>query len=250
MEEKNKDLKDKNRKKKDIKITIVIIIIYLVIISLLVFSNNREKEDDYYGIFNYLEKKYNEDFEFYDVYIADFTVYALLVTSESFPDIPFVVTVKYRWKKEHRVYNDNYIEVKEFGKTYKFLKNIANNSFKDVNVFYRHKFLDSSNNSISNIPLEMYFRGKSFLINYWVEIKSSDEISKDHIEKFAKLLESINSKFYMVIVTVDDKNYSNQDFNFLKQTVTDKRYINYVEILKPENEKIMFFWNDENVNID
>lgn len=252
-ENKNKDLKEKKKRQKDIKIGILIIIIHLIInisiMSMFSYFGNKnkkiKKEDELYGIYNYLEEKYNEKFVYYEPYRADLSIYGVLMTSERFPDKPFVVTVENRWNKEERTYYDNYKEIKDFDKIYNFLKNRANDSFKDVNLFYRHRFINSSENIPSNIPFEMFLRCESFLINYWIEIKSSDDISKDHIEKFVKTLENLNSNFYLVIVIVDDKNYSTQDFNFLKQTITDKKYINYVEVIKLENEEIIFFWNEE-----
>ncbi|MDR2670383.1 MAG: hypothetical protein LBC26_01510 [Oscillospiraceae bacterium] len=192
----------------------------------------------------YMEQKYGERFAYAAPYGDSMTgTHQLLVTCASLPDESILVRVE-NYRRDDKVFLDNYLAVKYRGDTAAFLQSSADQVFGDATVFYDVDMQALSPELSANATLDDFLADTRVPLNVMVEVKAESTAYKDLAQQFADLLAVKGSHYYLSIVFVDGDKYDVTDSKALEQLMVSGEYSHCAKITRLGDE-IKVRWLEE-----
>jgi hypothetical protein len=191
----------------------------------------------------YMEQKYGEKFESFARPGGRLSnTHDLFVRCESLPNQDISVQIE-NFRREDRVFRDNYLAVKYYDDTLEFLSGCAKQAFGEAIVFY-----DVSNQTLSSelgadATFEEYLADTRVPIHILLEVKTSDFVSEDQTTQLAKLVSVNGTEYYLSVVFVDDDKYGIYDEDTLRKQMVLGDYTR-VQITRFDGE-IEIIWKEK-----
>jgi hypothetical protein len=180
----------------------------------------------------YMEQRYGEKFEYVAPYGDSMTgTHQLLVKCDSFPEQSILVRVE-NYRREDKVFLDNYLAVKYREKTVEFLTGCATQVFGDSNVFYDVELQTLSPDLSKDASFSEFLADTSVPLNVMIEVRANNLGSDDQARQIADLIAANGTRFIMHIVSLSDTDYGIYDEDALEQQISLGNYAKCAIITK------------------
>ncbi len=193
----------------------------------------------------YMEQKYGEKFEYTAPWGNSLDgTRELLVSCKSLPGQDIIVQVE-NFKKENKIFSDNYIAVKYHDETIDFLKKCADEEFGETKVTY-----DVAKSALSpELPAQASFddflSDKKSFISASIYIKESSLKDKEQVRKIADKISSRCSAEHLgiLLTVITDAEYENLE-EILQDKDTSRKAV-CIAWLTRQNGELSFEWIGE-----
>ena len=197
-------------------------------------QNNKENIND--AALAYMEQKYGEIFEYSAPYGNSMTgTHQLLVKCARFPDQDILVRIE-NYKREDKVFLDNYLAVKYREDTIEFLSDCANQVFGEARIYYDVDYQALSPELSADAAFNAYLADTRVPLNIMVEVKASDFVSEDQAQQIAELIAANGTYYYISIMIVNDGEYGSYDSKTLEKQMSLGNYAHCAKITRLDGE--------------
>ena len=180
----------------------------------------------------YMQEKYGEKFEYYKPYGNSMSgTHSLLVRCASLPDQDILVSIE-NYRRENKVFLDNYLAVKYREETFEFLLDCARQVFGEANIFLYINYLALSPHLLANATFIEYLSDKRVPLTFDIEVKISNFSTNELIDQVVDLISIYGTQFYLRIVVVEDNDYGTFDYETFEEYIRRDKYTHCVVITR------------------
>jgi len=170
----------------------------------------------------YMEQKYGEKFEYVSPWGNSMSgTHELIVSCVSMPGQEIVVQVE-NYKKDDKVFRDNFLAVKYQQQSTEFFKECAVDVFGEATAFFTPTKNGLSTELSVDSSLEQYLSDTRTRLVILVEVKESDFASESQAEELSRLIGKYGSHYLLKIVIVKDGEYGSYDAVSLEDVIGKK----------------------------
>lgn len=192
----------------------------------------------------YMQQKYGEEFEYYAPFGDSMTgTHQLLVKCDSFPDQSILVSIK-NYRKDDRVFLDNYLAVKYHDDTERLLKEWAEQVFTEANVFFDVTDQPLPAELPVNATLEEFLSDTTVPLTFLVEVDKDHFTSKDQIRQLIELISEYESRYYLSVLVVENDEFGAENSQVLDDKMYRGDYIHCAKVSKVTDE-VRIRWLEE-----
>lgn len=197
-------------------------------------QNNQQNIND--TALAYMEQKYGEKFEYSAPYGNSMTgTHQLLVKCDKFPEQNILVRIE-NYKREDKIFLDNYLAVKYHDDTTDFLLNCAKQVFGEATLFYDVAIQGLSPELAVNATFSEFLSDTRVPLNIMIEAKSSNFTSESQAQQFAELIAVNGTHYYLSIVIVDDSEYGSYNSESLEEQMASGNFVYCAKITRLDGE--------------
>lgn len=180
----------------------------------------------------YMKQKYNEEFEYYAPFGNSMSgTHQLLVKCDSFPNQEILVQIE-NYKKEDKVFLDNYLAVKYHEDTVAFVSKCANQVFTEADVYSDIMPQVLSAALPATAMFEEYLADTRVPLQIFIEVKASNFASEDQIQELADLLGAYGSHFYLSVVISEDSKFGSENIDALDDKVVTGDFLRCADVMR------------------
>lgn len=191
----------------------------------------------------YMEKKYGEPFEYAGPY-GDSTsgTHKLFATCGSLPEQVFIEIENYR--KENKIFRDNYIAVKYKQEMADYLRNCAVSVFGGATVFYEVINEALPESIPADASFEVYLAESDVPVTVDIEINEKDYSDPAQIQKLAEIMADSGLQYHLTLVISSDERYGAADQDGLSEKIIAQDFAACVQVANLGNG-IQFLWHEK-----
>lgn len=193
----------------------------------------------------YMEQKYGEKFEYTAPWGNSMDgTREFLVSCKSLPGQDIVVQVE-NFKKENKVFSDNYIAVKYHDETIDFLEKCADEEFGETKVTYRVAKSALSPELSAQASFDDFLSDKKSFISASIYIRESSFKEKEQVNKIADKISSKCSAEHLGILftIITDSEYENLE-EIMQDKDTSRKAVCLARLTRQDGEQ-RFEWIGE-----
>lgn len=198
-----------NNKKSNHSIIIVIVIVVILLVGYIFLRpfkyNFASGNINDIGV-KYVEDKYNDNCEYAGPYGDSITgTHQLLVKCDKLQKNIIVKIENYKHKLK-RKFSDSYLTAKYERDIFHFIKEqVKNAGLGESNIYGNFSYIIT--NAKANITFEKFLTLNQNEYSFYIEIKKSNFLDEEQIEKLKNLLAENNLQFQSHILIIDDDNF-------------------------------------------
>jgi hypothetical protein len=179
---------------------------------------------------SYMEQKYGEEFEYAAPWGNSMSgTHELIVSCASLPGQEIVVQIE-NYKRDDKVFRDNYLAVKYRQQTADFVNDCAVEVFGRATIFYEAANDGLSSSLPADASFDEFLADTRVPLGVMIEVKASDLSSREQAEKVAKLIAERSAGFYLTLVAVDDDVYGALDRKSLNERIPSRQFVECASI--------------------
>lgn len=185
---------------------------------------------------DYLEKKYDKEFEYSAPFGDSLSgTHQLIAKCDELPNQSILVSIE-NYNSKDRIFFDNYLAVYYRFDTSDLIKEIAKQTYNEVNVFYKVSTTVLSPELSADASFEVYLSDSSAEIHPVIEVKASCYGSAEKIKELADNIMKRCGCYYVSVVFVDDDEYGLSDFEAMKSRMGSGNFVHCAKITGDLNE--------------